>query len=279
MYRAMCVIYAFMRLTDDIADAPMHTFGAEENSPCKSQNLQHRLEQLNHWREDFRSAIAGKKMAHPLFPALTEVVAQFQIDPQWLEDVIQGVELDLHETSFPVYEDTLRYCYHVAGTVGLCCQAVWGADLSKTRPLALACGQAFQLTNILRDLHEDACNFRCYLPAEDLNRFGCSVSDFAAQRSSAEFLELMQFQVDRVFQCYQQAALLENDLQGPGLKMFRKMFCSYYLLLCKIARSPEKVLKQRVRLSSIQKVQIVFTAGNRSLEELLKNRPVLEESR
>lgn len=272
MYRAMCVIYAFMRLTDDIADAPIETSSVDLTP---AQSLQHRLESLQHWKQQFRDAIAGSNSTHPLFPALTEVMSQFQIDPQWLEDVIKGVGMDLQPAPFDVYADLQQYCYHVAGTVGLCCQAVWGADLSRTRQLAISCGQAFQMTNILRDLREDARNVRCYLPAEDLAKFQCSAQDFLSQQPPAAIRELMQFQIDRALRDYQQAAQLENHLQGSGLKMFRKMFTAYYLLLCKIAKSPEESLNHRAKLSKIQKARIILTAGNRPLCDLLKRSPIV----
>ena len=267
MYRAMCVIYAFMRLTDDIADAPLKT---SKSKLTTEQTSQFRMENLQKWKQDFQDAIAGKKTSHPLLPALIDVIKQFQIAPQWLEDVIEGVEFDLQPISFPIYADLEKYCYHVAGTVGLCCQAVWGSDLVQTKSLALICGQAFQLTNILRDLHEDARNGRCYLPTEDLTRFRCTVQDISSQQNSVEFNKLMRFQIERAFCCYQEAASLEAHLKGPGLKMFRKMYTTYYLLLCEIAKSPEQVLRKRIKLSKLQKAEILLLSGNRPLSKLLK---------
>jgi len=266
MYRAMCVIYAFMRLTDDIADGPLPAPGTAESE------LQQRLENLQEWKAGFRKAIAGHATDHPLFPALCDVVDQFPIDPQWLEDVIEGVARDLQSLCFHDFSQLQKYCYQVAGTVGLCCQSVWGADLSQTRSLAITCGEAFQLTNILRDLHEDACNSRCYLPTTEMHRFECTSDNFASRQVPDSFYDLMQFQIERACQSYQQAALLEKHLQGAGLKMFRKMFCTYYLLLQKIAQSPQQSLQQKVRLSKIEKAKILLTAGNCSLTKLLNKK-------
>ncbi len=270
MYRAMCVIYAFMRLTDDIADAPLPRSNRSTAVTDPAVELQQRLKNLQHWREELQKATHDEKTTHLLFPALIEVVNRFRIDPQWLEDVIEGVKHDLEPVSFSQYADLQQYCYHVAGTVGLCCQAIWGADVSQTRADAIACGEAFQLTNILRDLHEDACNSRCYLPAEEMNRFQCTLDDFANQHTSSAYKDLMIFQIERANRCYQQAALLEKNLKGAGLKMFRKMFSTYYFLLKKIAASPEKALMQRTRLSRIEKAKILLTAGSCPVNNLLK---------
>ncbi len=267
MYRAMCVVYAFMRLTDDIADAPLPAAGTADSQ------LQQRLANLQQWQSEFQNAIAGRETEHPLFPALCDVVAQFQIDPQWLEDVIEGVAHDLQPVSFHHFSDLQKYCYHVAGTVGLCCQSIWGADLSQTRSLAIKCGEAFQLTNILRDLHEDACNSRCYLPTIEMQRFQCEIENFATRQVPDSFEAFMQFQIERASQCYHQAALLEKHLRGAGLKMFRKMFCTYYSLLQKIAQSPIKSLHQRIRLSRIEKAKILMKAGNCSLARLMESSP------
>ncbi len=261
----MCVLYAFMKLTDDIADAPLSADMTNESE------LQQRMENVQKWKLELQQALDGRETNHPLFPALCDVVQQFQIDPQWLLDVIEGVKRDLHPLSFRNYTELRQYCYHVAGTVGLCCQSIWGADLSQTRSLAVTCGEAFQLTNILRDLHEDACNNRCYLPADEMQRFQCSIADFANRQPSESFEDFIRFQIERTTELYRQAVPLENHLQGSGLKMFRKMFFTYFLLLQKIARFPQRSLQQKVRLSKIEKAKILLTAGNCSLEELARS--------
>lgn len=249
-YRAMCVLYAFMRLTDDLADARL--------PPDAADNF--RETALRQWREQLQACLTAERDTHPLHPALRAVVREYSLDPRWLEDVITGVEYDLHPRLLPSYEELRHYCYLVAGTVGLCCQALWRADISRTRELAITCGEAFQLTNILRDLREDALQNRCYLPLDELARFHCTPETFRLADASPNVLALLEFQIERARQAYQTALQLDSCLTGPGRRMFRVMFRTYACLLEKIARNPAESLFRRAKLSRRQQLAILLTA-------------------
>lgn len=290
-YRAMCVLYAFMRITDDLADDPTPCpadLSSPEQSPpansLRSNGQQTRSEGtrsaasstpvdlpclretlLRQWREQLRRSLETDQDTHPLHPALRTVVREYGLDSEWLEDVITGVEYDLQPRCLADFAELRRYCYLVAGTVGLCCQAIWRADLEATRDWAIACGEAFQLTNILRDLREDAAVGRCYLPAEDLQRFDCSLDTFQSGQATPGFLDLMNFQLERARTAYRTALPLDSALSGPGRRMFRVMFRTYATLLEKIATSPAAVLQGRIRLTKRERLTILLTAPPKRL--------------
>jgi phytoene synthase len=160
--RAMSALYAFSRLTDDLTDEP----GEAAVQRAK----------LARWRAAIADALAGRS-THPIHPALHDTVARFAIPPRLLFDIIDGVETDLEPVRFATFADLYPYCYRVASAVGLACVRVWGlragATWEEADGPAEAAGVAFQLTNILRDLGEDAARGRVYLPTEELERFGC----------------------------------------------------------------------------------------------------------
>ena len=169
---AMNALYAFNRITDDLGD--------DESLP-----VEERREQLAAWRESVRAALAvvptdaaltlnpQRSAFDRYLPAIADMVARYRVPHEYLFAVIDGVELDLQPVEVATFGELERYCYHVAGAVGLCCIHVWGfRDDPAVRQFAIDCGLALQLTNILRDLAEDADRGRVYLPREDLDRFG-----------------------------------------------------------------------------------------------------------
>src|SRR4051794_39317531 len=181
--RSMCAIYAFMRQTDDLADDP---------TPGRDRDAL-----LGHWRRDVHRALdAGKSDAWPGLAALAATVERHAIPRHYLDDVIDGVAMDLNPEPFPTFDDLYGYCYRVASAVGLCCLHIWGyrSEGGRAEALAESCGVALQLTNILRDVREDAQLGRIYLPREDLDRFGVAVADLNASRPSDSVRALLAFQ-------------------------------------------------------------------------------------
>ena len=156
--RAMDALYAFMRHTDDLGDNP--------------QPVAARASAVRGWRASLAGALNGswETPQHPLLPALADTVHRFHIPPEHLFAVIDGVEMDLAGRQYETFEDLAGYCRCVASAVGLACLHVWGYGGDEAREPADKCGLAFQLTNILRDLKEDAGQGRVYLPLEDLRR-------------------------------------------------------------------------------------------------------------
>src|SRR5262249_39319922 len=138
--RAMCVLYAFMRVTDDLGDS-------DQPAPMRKA-------ELSRWREDLVRSVETGESSHPVLPAVVDVSRSYKIPVQYLLDVIAGVEMDLEPVCFETFEGLADYCYHVAGAVGLACIHLWGFHDERARAAAVDCGTAFQLTNILRDLRE-----------------------------------------------------------------------------------------------------------------------------
>ena len=149
--RDMCVLYAFLRKTDDLGD--------ELGFP-----VEERAQQLEEWRQDLDAALAGDPGDDPVLPALADVVRRHRVSPAWLHAVIDGVASDLQPRTFETFDQLKCYTYQVAGAVGLCCIEIWGHAGGDSSARAIDCGTAFQLTNILRDLAEDAAVDRVYLP-------------------------------------------------------------------------------------------------------------------
>ena len=174
--------------------------------------------------------------------------------------MIDGVESDLQPRSFATFDDLSRYCYQVAGAVGLCCVHIWGFRDERAIPRAIDCGTAFQLTNILRDLGEDAAMGRVYLPAEDLQRFGVTASDLAEHRRGERFTELMRFQVDRARSFYEKSRELFDYLERPGKPILAAMLRIYGGVLDEIERRGYDVFTRRVSLSRGKKLRIALGA-------------------
>ena len=149
--KAMCAIYAFMRYCDDLSDEP----GASRTA-------------VDHWRADMEEALQGRFADHPLWPAFHHAVRRFGIPHEYFRQMIDGISSDLEPRRLETFDELYKYCYQVASVVGLTIIHIFGFDTRSALPLAEKCGVAFQLTNILRDIREDAERGRIYLPAEDL---------------------------------------------------------------------------------------------------------------
>jgi 15-cis-phytoene synthase len=198
--------------------------------------------------------VFGTFSDHPAHAAIADMVAQYKIPHEYLFAVIDGVEMDLYPSEVAKFEDLQRYCYHVAGAVGLCCIHIWGFHDEKAIPLASDCGLALQLTNILRDIGEDADVGRIYLPREDLERFGYSPDDLRNHVVNDEFLRLMRFQTERTKTCYAKAEQLFTYLEPPGKPILRAMIDIYRGLLREIERRNFDVYSKRVSLPKWKKL-------------------------
>ncbi len=253
--QAMCVLYSFMRVTDDLGDS--HEPRAVREAALK------------HWKASLLQACGNGPCDHPVLPALVDVTRRYGLPVDSLLDVIAGVEMDLEPVALATFEQLADYCYHVAGAVGLACIHLWGFHDPRAPAAAIDCGTAFQLTNILRDLGEDAARGRCYLPREDLDRFQLTPADLAAKslpargaasgRRDDRFERLMQFEVARAREYYARAAALDDYLDPPGKPIFETMLRIYGGLLDEIERRRYDVFSRRVELSSWRK--ICLTAG------------------
>src|SRR5579871_6812482 len=158
--RAMCALYAFLRIADDIGDGP----GTSDEKAGR----------LDAWQRSLEQALAGID-SHPLHPALRHTITKYGIPLEYLTAVLDGIRMDLAEVRYNTFDELYPYCYRVASAVGLACIHIWGFSDDRAKQYAESAGIAFQLTNILRDLGEDAARQRVYLPRSELEQFGYSV--------------------------------------------------------------------------------------------------------
>ncbi len=254
--RAMQALYAFARQTDDLADGP--------------EPQERKRAAIQAWRQALEASFAGRaepsvlladnlQSAQMILPAVADTAARFQIPRDYLRQVIVGVEMDLDQAEFATFDELRHYCLHVASAVGLACLPIWGCRDERAQEPAIDCGIAFQLTNILRDLVEDAGRGRNYLPREDFERFGCQpLSVSTPLTPSEEWLELIQFECARAVEYYDRSLEAQRFLAGSGRRMFRLMHATYRALLEQIARAPHSVFERRQRVSRPHKAWIVL---------------------
>ncbi len=245
---AMCAIYAFMRYSDDVSDeAAIDSTKAEE---------------MRAWRAALDRAFAGEYGDSKILPAFHDTVRKYAIPARYFHDLIDGTEMDLVKNRYETWEELHQYCYRVASVVGFVCIHVWGFDAADGRALEYseACGLAFQLTNILRDVKEDAERDRIYLPQEDMRRFGVTEEDLRAGVVNANFRNLMQFEAERAKGFYAKAEALFPLIHAPGRPTLSIMIGIYRGILDSIERNRYDVHTRRARVSTPKKLGIVASA-------------------
>jgi phytoene synthase len=249
--RAMCSIYAFMRQTDDIADAPGMSQAARSEA---LENWRHALDQC---LKNDRHASAQASWSG--FPALADTVSRYEIPPRYLHAVIDGMKWDLGAVRIQTEAEFEEYCWHVASAVGLCCLYIWGFDPAEGRAEALASrlGLAFQRTNILRDVAEDYANNRVYLPASLMLKYGVRLSDLGLPTALDSLKKLVLDQAAVARSEYQSAQELQQLVKPSGRPMLRAISRIYEGVLDQIERQGGEVLAQRARISNLRKFMIM----------------------
>ncbi len=241
--RAITALYAFCREVDDIAD--------------EIQDVNIARAKLGWWRAEVANLFAGHP-THPVSKALQPATQQFSVDEARLNEIIDGMEMDLSRHRYQDFASLQLYCHRVAGVVGQLSASIFGFQNPKTLEYAENLGLAFQMTNIIRDVGEDARRDRIYLPQEDLQKFGVSNADILNCKQTAAFEMLMVFQAKRAKSLYDAAfaALSPEDRrpQRPGLIMS----AIYRTLLNELERDGFKVLNQRTSLTPLRKLWIAW---------------------
>jgi 15-cis-phytoene synthase len=240
---AMCAIYAFMRYSDDLSDEP----GASK-------------EKMTAWRSALDRALAGDTSGHPALPAFRDTVDRFRIPHQYFHDMIEGVASDLEPRRIGDFTQLYRYCYQVASVVGLSIIHIFGFEDARALVLAEKCGIAFQLTNILRDVREDAGLDRVYLPAEDLRRYGVEFEALRDGLRSTGFERLMAYEAERARTYYEESRPLLGLVHADSRPSLWALIEIYSRLLDRIVESDYDVLRGRIRLSAAEKSGIVLRA-------------------
>ena len=240
---AISAVYAFCRYTDDIVDE-----GTDERR---------KVLLLRKWRMELGHALRGSS-TYPLLNQLSATARKFNIPVDHFYDLIRGMEMDLGRTRYETFNELREYCFLVASTVGLMCRQIFGYKNESTREYAINLGIALQLTNILRDVKDDARKGRIYLPGEDLRRFGYSEEDLLAGRYTPAFVNLMRFECERARQYFDAARNALKDEDKYYFFAARIMWSIYAHLLRRIERSEYNVFKHRISLPRFLKLLIAF---------------------
>ena len=256
---AMYAIYAWMRAVDDLADG--------------EGDLESKRRALESFRRRTHAAMQNETAAFDegddptslMWPAVGQTLRKYEIPSRYLDAMIDGQLLDQTQTRYATFTELYDYCFKVASVVGLVCMQVWGFEGGEaTQKLAEERGIALQLTNILRDLVEDAKRDRVYLPAEELAQFGFDAESFKAfvldPKPSPQFDALMQMQITRAAGYYESSSKLESFITPSCRPTCWAMMKIYHSLLVKIRKQPRRVLTQRVALGRISKMWIALRA-------------------
>ena len=244
---AITAFYAFCREVDDIVD--------DMTDPAVA------AAKLAWWQSEVAQSFAGRP-SHPVTRALMPLAPDYGIEPRHLLSVIDGCQMDLQQTRYLDFAALQRYCHLVAGVVGEVAASIFGQTDSRTGDYAHTLGLALQLTNIIRDVGEDAMRGRIYLPLDELKRFNIKAHEILDRQSSQDFRDrftrLMQFQAQRAHGYYEQAfaqlPLADRRAQKPGLMMAS----IYRTLLREIERDDFAVLNQRISLPPLRKLWLAW---------------------
>lgn len=246
--RAITALYAFCREIDDVTD------DIKDPSIVKIK--------LEWWRIDVHKIYVGTP-EHLVNRELQQVIQEFDLKEELLVEVIAGMQMDINFTPYENFEALEQYCYRVAGVVGLLSIEIFGYSNTQTQDYAKYLGNALQLTNIIRDIHEDASRQRIYIPADELSRFNISASQIytgklLTEQDQTNFKKLIQYQCERAKNYYQKAfdALPAEDRYNQSTGLI--MAAIYEATLDEIIRDDFQVLKHRIKLTPLRKLWIAW---------------------
>ena len=241
--RAITTLYAFCREVDDVVD---------ESTDAAVARIR-----LAWWRSELAAVFHGTPQ-HPVARALAEIAPRFNLAEDRLFEIIDGMQMDLDHKHYPDFEALKLYCHRVAGVVGLLSAEIFGYQDPRTLEYADLLGTAFQLTNIIRDVGEDARRDRIYLPLDELERHGVSLDDIAQSRETDGFRRLMEFQIERAQGYYRDAFAQLPAVDRRAQRAGVMMAAIYQTLLEEIRRDGCRVLTQRTSLTPLRKLWIAW---------------------
>ena len=247
---AITALYAFCREVDDIADE------CHEELVARSK--------LAWWRKEIGNLYRDEPQ-HPVTKALAPAVSRYGLDEEHFHEMIDGMEMDLEQNRYAEFKHLQLYCYRVASVVGLLSAAIFGFSNHRTLKYAHDLGLAFQLTNIVRDVGEDARRNRIYLPLDELARFGVTEDDILLGRETPEVQKLLEFQIERAESYYDRALLELPDEDRKSQRTGLIMTAIYRTLLREIkADGASKVLNARIALTPLRKLWLAWTTWVRT---------------
>lgn len=262
---AICAVYAFMRHADDLSD--------DESMPRDK-----RRNALATWQAEWHSVELGASSDDPVFTALADAQRRFQISSDLLDQLVEGTAMDLNPVlddlkaedfnTYESFEDLYRYCYYVASVVGLVCIRIFGYSDARAEKLAEQTGVGFQLTNILRDVREDAERGRIYLPQEDMRRFSVKAENLTQLGSSPALRDLLATQAERAERYYESGRALLPLIAADSRPALWVLIAIYHRLLRRIEQRNYNVLRERIVVPAWQKLAILA----RGLLQVLWNR-------
>jgi squalene synthase hpnD len=242
---AITVLYAFCRELDDVVDG------------CTDPNVAQIT--LNWWRSDLDKVFNNEMPEHPVHQALKDIRASFDLPKNEFEALIDGMQMDLEQARYGSFDELKLYCHRVAGVVGRLIARILGFSNLKTLEYADKMGLALQLTNIIRDVGEDARQGRIYLPIEEMQKFDVPANVIMQCKPTDNFAKLMQFQVDRARETYREAMLLLPAEDKKSQKVGLIMAAIYYALLNEIDRDgAQNVLTYKIAIPSPRKKRIAL---------------------
>jgi squalene synthase HpnC/squalene synthase HpnD len=245
--RAFYALYAFMRQADDISDGP--------------GDAEQKLLQLGECRRQLLRALAGEFSDNPVLPALADTLQRYSIPVRYLDELLEGAEMDQRVAAYATFEELRGYCYRVAGTVGIVCTHVFGFREPRALDLAERLGLAFQLTNILRDLGADLDDGRAYLPEEDLTRFGVARAELERRELTPAIREFLAFEAARAWSFYEEGVGLLPMIRADSRPALAALVGIYSRLLAEIDRRGFDVFSEpRVRVNRAAKLGILLRA-------------------
>lgn len=244
--QAITALYAFCRLIDDIVD---------EIPDADIARVK-----LNWWRDELDRLFDGKAQ-HPVSQALATSIENFNLPKEYFIEIIDGMEMDLEFDAYPSFKELTLYCYRVASIVGIMAAEIFGYQDRATLKYAHHLGTAFQLTNILRDVREDAERGRIYLPLDELERFDVSTDDLAGTVTTDNMKKLFTFQADRAKTFYEKAFDVLPDCDRYSQLSGLIMASIYRATLTEIEKDDYKIIEKRIRLSPLRKLWLAWTTS------------------
>lgn len=246
--RAIMALYAFCREVDDVVDE------------CSDRDVARR--KLDWWREEIAACFSGQPK-HPVTTALASALQSYNLPAEYFQEIIDGMNMDLEQQRYESFSELALYCHRVAGVVGLLSAEIFGYQQRATLKYAESLGTAFQLTNIIRDVREDAGRGRIYLPLDELLEYRVNPHDLLSGAINDALTPLLHFQAERADSYYQRALGQLPDQDRYAQRSGLIMTAIYQTLLSEIQADGYRVMQHRIRLTPVRKLWIAWTTARR----------------